>query len=125
MNYSKKFLKEVLDIVDYTDDKDMFIMEFSRLFIEQALKDYLNLLPEEQKNLLQKQLTQEKDPLKLQSLLEPHMKTNEYQNLMQQNWEKLFQSYLETITPNLSQEQKTKLDIFLSSTNNIQTQNSL
>lgn len=106
--------EKILTLIDYQDDKKAFIAEFMGFCLQKSLIDYLTMLPEARKHELQ-HILQEKDPAKVQELLEPYIATEEFTKLLQENTQKLFQDYCRTILPTLSEEQKNSLENYFSS----------
>lgn len=107
----EEILEKILTIIDYKEDKNAFIEEFMNLCIRGAFVEYLKILSYDRKTELQ-QILQENDPLDLKEKLEPYMITEEYKSLVQESSEKLFQEYLDKITPIISEEQKNNLTAY-------------
>lgn len=109
----KLLLENVLTIIGYADNKNYFIEEFARLCFQKTLADYQKLLSENRRKELVHILYQN-DVIKLQEQLEPYVISEEFSKLLQENSQKLFQDYLDTILPKLSEEQRNNLDSYLS-----------
>jgi hypothetical protein len=107
-------LERILTIVGYQNDKSKFINKFIELCIQEALSEYISLLNEERQKQIQTILLGQ-DPDKLREQLLPYIKAEEYQKLLKENTKKFLTDYLQTITPSLSEEQKTEMSSYFQS----------
>lgn len=123
-NNIKIFFEQILTIINYQNDKAFFINNFISLCIQKSIEEYIELLPEERKKVVQS-LLKENDSNELQEKIRPYMITEEYKNLFQKTINKFFQDYITAIIPTLSEEQKSKLEAYFLSFKSVQPMVSL
>ena len=103
----KDILIQVLTIIGYEDDKDLFADEFIKLCQDQALIQLINSLPEKKQLLLKQELTQTE---KTDETLQKYFTTKKFNDAVEKSIQEQFQSYLQEIYDTLSNEQKNNLD---------------
>lgn len=116
----KQILLETLEIIDYQKDKNAFAEEFMGVCQQEALALLLESLPENRRGQFaqdingKEALTREKS----QAIIKEYFHPEEISKALQKASKEQFQSFLETIVPTLSPEQKEKLQQYLASLKN-------
>jgi hypothetical protein len=111
----KEILLNVLTIIDYKDDKETFANQFLQLCMQRALVDIVEALPQDQQKTIQEEVTPDKKPEEVQQILQRYFSQEQYLQQLQLSTQALFQDYIQTITPTLSDDQKQKLQQYLTS----------
>lgn len=105
------FLEKVLTIIDYRDDKNLFIDKFLELAIQKTNQLLIDNLPD----AVQKQLNENShNAADFASLLSRHIPSDKYQQELASQISQQFEEYIETILPTLEREKKNTLLEFLS-----------
>ena len=106
----KNILLEVLNIIDYKDDKEKFTNEMLQLAHDEAIVALLEKLPLCKKEELKKSFSRALTPEEAKDIIEHYTTFEEYKKSLQKTSDKLFQDYILTILPTLSKDQKQKLE---------------
>lgn len=110
----KQIILKVLEIIGYEDDKEKFANEFLSLCLQQALVALTQTLPQDK----QDQLTQRSSltpPDKMEELLLEYFSAEKLQEDIKEASRTTFEDYLKEIIPTLNENQKNKLEQYLSS----------
>lgn len=115
MNHDpKQIILQVLEIIGYEDDKEKFANKFLSLCLQKALVNLTQELPQDK----QDQLTQRMSltaPDQMQNLLSQYFPKEKFETAVKEASRSTFEEYLKTIIPTLNEEQRSKLEIYLSS----------
>lgn len=110
----RQTLTNILDIANYTGDKEAYITDFLDLCLKEAKIDVLDALPEQQKEALEKELTPSAQVPDSAAILGKSVTDAQYQEAVSKvvtaNLLKLLSSLEETLTP----EQVAKIDQIIS-----------
>lgn len=113
MNKSPNIIiADLLNVIDYDGDREKFTREFLELCSKEALINYIQTLPEAKQTELKDASEAGKDP---KDILNDFLSDKEFGEAISNASESVFSDYLKTITPSLSQDQKNKLNSYLSS----------
>lgn len=107
----------ILDIIGYSDDKQVFEDKFVKACQEQALLDLIDSLPADKQASLKQQLGSESDPQKIGEILKQYVLVDEYDKALRVASQTALNNYLQAITPTLSDTQSTELQSYLKSLN--------
>ncbi len=110
-----EILDQVLTIMDYKEDKQKFILEFSDLCFGKTVSDIIEGLPQDKKQMLEKEILDEKDANKQSAIIKKYMSASEYNQRLEKVSGELFGDYIKTIMPTLSPERSAELKSYLSS----------
>lgn len=108
-------LTKVLSIIEYKDDKKIFIREFLILCLQQTIIELIKNLPKEQQSSLNKELLNQKDKEIISRVAQKYFPDGQFNNRLLIVTQKLFTDYIETVIPVLSGNQKNSLLFYLSS----------
>ena len=108
-----QILTKVLTIIDYQDDKQQFIDQFSSQCIRLAIITAIDSLPKEKKDELLKQINSKQSLEETRGILQKYISEKSFQEYVMQTSQKQFEDYIETIIPKLTQVQKSTLLSYL------------
>ena len=91
----KKPLNDILTIVDYKGDKEVFIEQFVQLCIQKALVSMIKKLTDEQQDVLIAKLSASNDPAEHRTLIGAYFSTEYINYEMSRSTEMLLFDYLE------------------------------
>lgn len=109
-------LTEILNIIEYQDNKQEFIDKFFILCQKTALDNLIEKLPQEKKVELDQVLDKDQTENSLTKISEI-IEKEQYKQELENATKNQFQEYLEAVIPHLSQEQVEKLSAYLNSLN--------
>lgn len=112
---SKKILIEVLTIIDYKDNKEIFISKFLKLCIQKALMDILLIASDNNKKEIIKLSEMNLNPEELERKLKDTVGENLLNSSLEKATEEVFTQYLESIYSTLSNSQNESLHTYLNS----------
>lgn len=107
-------LLQVLDITAYDSDKDLFVANFTKLCLNKSLLAAIHSLPERKQESLRKKIA-EKSQEEQATIVKEYLDEQSLQATIQQISLEVLGEYLDTIMPVLSEEQKKRLQSYLSS----------
>ncbi|MBI4098218.1 MAG: hypothetical protein HY426_04235 [Candidatus Levybacteria bacterium] len=110
----KQIILQVLEIIGYSDDKEKYADDFLALCFQKAFVNLTQKLPQDK----QDQLTQRMSLVsadKTEALLLEYFPKEEFENAIKEASRSTFEEYLKTIIPTLNEEQRSKLEAYLSS----------
>jgi hypothetical protein len=114
----REILTNVLDIINYPDDKEAFLIEFGDLCINKALTIATkSLSPDKQQELLSK-IKDITDPQQAEEIIGDYIAIEEYNKALEEATKELFENFLETVEPELTEEQDAALDEYLATIEN-------
>lgn len=113
-----EFILQVLDIIDYQNDKQAFANKFIELAHMQAIDMLIHSLPEEKRTELVRKFTDLKSAETMKKMMHDCFTQEEFENALDESLEKLFSEYLQTIYPTLTEDQITSLQFFFKSQEN-------
>ncbi len=111
----QSILTRVLTIINYTKDKQAFAIEFGDMCISKALASVTQPLSDDKKEELMNKIKDIEDPIEAEKIIGEYVSIDDYQKALEQASSELFENFLETIEPDLSEEQATMLDTYLAS----------
>ena len=111
----KDILLRVLTIINYQDDKNQFANDFLDLCLKKALVDMMESLPEGKKEEVKAKFSAQITPEEASQVMQTYFTPQQYMQNLQNATQFLFQDYLKTIMPSLSELQKTELQQYLTS----------
>lgn len=111
----KEILIQILNIVGYKEDKNVFAERFIVLCQQQAFVEFIESLPRSLQEDLKAKIINEKDKVKIKQAMENYVETKEFLDKLELVTARNFKEYIEAIIPTLTSEQKNNLQKFLSS----------
>lgn len=114
----KEILIEVLNIIGYSEDKNIFVDKFIELCVQQALTKLIIDLTEEQQKSLKEELQNKTDFQEIVIIIQKYINPQKTEEILKQTSSNLFEDYLKTIMPELNKEQSEKLTKYLNSLEN-------
>jgi hypothetical protein len=108
-------LTDILDIVNYSQDKETFINQFSETCMKKGYSDIENLLSEDKKVELASALLEKQTEGDLQKIICEFISEDQYKKAIQRATGDLLFDFLQSIEPTLTPEQSNNLDNYLSS----------
>ena len=105
-------LTSVLDIIEYDEDKDMFISSFTKLYLEDALLETIKLLPESKQKLVAEAIankSSENGFAEIKKNIDPDV----YKKVFGESLQKTLQGFLNKIMPELSENKQQELQTYL------------
>lgn len=113
-NDPKQIILQVLEIIGYEDDKDKYANDFLSLCLQKAFVSLTQDFPQDK----QDQLTQRMSLIsadKIEGLLLEYFPKEKFETAVKEASRSTFEDYLKTIIPTLNDDQKNKLEQYLSS----------
>lgn len=117
MNQNNQVIQRILDIIGYSDNKQVFEDKFIKACQQQALLDLVNSLPTDKQASLKQQLGPENDPQKIGEILKQYVSADDYDKTLRLASQTALDNYLQTVTPTLSDTQSAELQSYLKSLN--------
>lgn len=109
-NTPHDLLIKILEVIDYSDDKDAFISEFTKNVHLQSLLDLISTLPADKQEEIKTKLTPNvNDADKVASTLSAYFTQSQMQDALEAASKDAMTKYVETISPTLSAPQKQEL----------------
>ncbi len=103
-------LLKILEAIDYTDDREAFVKEFTDLVQIQAMDRLINPLPQEQQDSLKVELTENKDNLdKIGEILKSRFSEEQMRKSLEETTTNAVTDWMKAIDPTLSDDQKVRL----------------
>lgn len=124
MNDLKASLQNFLETIEYPDNKEEFINKLISTMYLETLDELLNTLPQDKREALKQQFTSVSTPEAMQEIVNNNFDQKTFEEALKRNSRKIFTEYVDTISPTLSEEQRVKLQAYLSSVVLQQTQTS-
>lgn len=118
MDQNNQVIQRILDIIGYSDDKKAFADKFSKVCQKQALLDLIDSLPFNKQEGLKLQLGSADNPQKIGEILKQYVSADEYNKILKLASQNALDSYLQTVTPTLSDTQLAELQSYLKSFTN-------
>lgn len=114
----KNTIIDVLNIINYKNDKAKFADNFLELCMKQSFLEMIGDLPKEKVTFLQKQIQSARDLDQFLSILKKYIHPLYLKRNIEQVSAKLFEEYIEEIIPTLDETTKTKLFLYLEKVGN-------
>ena len=112
----QSILTQVLTIINYPEDKRQeFIIEFGDMCISKALASVTQPLSDDKKAELVNKIKDVENPSEAEKIIGEYVSIDDYQKAIEQSTSELFENFLETIEPDLTEEQADALDAYLAS----------
>lgn len=110
MNNPKNILLKILEIIGYSDNKEIFADEFLKNIQAQSVIDLIQSLPQDKQSQIKKQLlTNPNDPNKVADVLKLYFNNEQIQEALKNASKTAMEEYIEAISPTLSSTQKNNL----------------
>lgn len=109
----KKQIIDILTIIDYQDSKEQFAEQFMIVCAGKSLDSIVESLPDEKKDQLRNKITSSQSSDGLLETLREYIPVEQLQSSITKTAGVLFQDYIQTILPVLTEDQKTKLQVYL------------
>ncbi len=113
MDEIRNFLKKILDLISYSDNKDAFIDKFIDVCHQQTLLSLINELPPEKKAQFVQQTKDNSNPEQINSVIKDYFSDDQYNQALTKTANEGFKAFLEEVSQSLSQTQKDQLTEFL------------
>ncbi|MBU1000882.1 hypothetical protein KKE78_05835 [Patescibacteria group bacterium] len=110
---SKNIIIQILDIVGYGENKEDFADELLSLCQQQTLVDLVKSLPEEKRILLEKTSFSQTNPQNIEQVLNENFTEEMILQALKNATENIIKTYLQTISPHLSDTQKKNLQTYI------------
>lgn len=108
-------VSKVLDSIDYKGDRQDFMDKFITLISREALTELADRLPEDKRGSLKNDLANVNDLAAAQNTLSKYFQAEECKDALSRATVKSLAGYIESITPELSDQQRTNLKSSLQS----------
>ena len=113
MNDPKAFILRILEIIDYSQDKEKYATEFLQNVSLQALLDLIDTLPQDKKDQIQKQMVSVgNDSEGVDTILKSYFTQIQIQDSLQNASKNAVTEYMKAIDPTLSETQRTNIANF-------------
>lgn len=110
---SEKIIKDILNILQYEDDKDQLYKQFVQNITAQAVLDLIKKLPEEQANELKNKSSAISKPEDSATLLHKYFTDEQYTQALESAAKMLFSGFLAQISTNITDAQRENLNTYL------------
>lgn len=115
MNHDpKQIILQVLEIIGYEEDKDKYANDFLALCLQKAFVNLTQELPQDKQDQLRQRISLTQ-PEKTEALLLEYFQKDKFEAAVKEASASTFEDYLKTIIPTLNDDQKNKLEAYLSS----------
>ncbi len=108
-----EIILKILDIIEYSDDKNEFAENFMYVCNMKAIVEMLQLLPEKENEEIHNLLKETKDENLVIEKLKEYIHPDEFHEILSSTSALLFQEYIEHILPTLNTFQKENLADYL------------
>lgn len=109
----RKIIVEVLSIIGYEDDKEAYAAEFIDLTEKQALLVCLQELPPDKQEAFKKQMSQATEEEHVKEVIKQYVSAEEYTEALKSASQDAFTKFIETLIPELDDEQRDQLQKYL------------
>ncbi len=111
MQEFKKYFTQILDAIDFTEDKEEFANEFLKIVFAQAINNLISSLPLERQTDISERIkkvgSNQEESAKMMS---EFFSQEQIKDALTESMKQEITNYLETIAPTLSEEQKQRLE---------------
>lgn len=111
----QKILLSVLEIIDYKEDRDKYVQQFLGMSLLRALDKSLKTLPSDQKEKLKDELKADMSQEDIAGLIKKFSQNPDFQKILAEASAELLDEFVKAVEPTLSEDQKEKLNTYLSS----------
>ena len=108
-------LHNILDIVNYPDDQQNFIDQFSESCMRKGLASLIKDLPADLRIRLADDLSSNLQIAEFEKIIYRYIAPDDYENAIQEATSTLFDDFLTSIESTRTQVQSDKLDLYLAS----------
>ena len=108
----KEILEEILNIIQFKDDKEKFMDQFFKNIKLQALLDLANTLPQDKKNGFKSQIASKSDEEKASALVSLFPKDH-IDKAVEKSTKEIFSAYISEIESTLSSQQRDEITKYL------------
>ncbi|MBI2019635.1 hypothetical protein HYS95_03145 [Candidatus Daviesbacteria bacterium] len=112
---SKEILLKVLEIINYKEKKEEFINQFLTTVWQNTILDFLEALPNEQKQSLDSEVGQNPNPENQQKILMKYFPQEKIRIVFRERFREALEGLLASVNLTLSQKQQAALTAHLSS----------
>jgi len=111
----RTFLQDFLTTIEYPDNKEEFIKNFLFFVYLRTIDGLLGILPPDKQSIIKLQLENSSSIESLQQIVKENFEQKSLEDSLKINSEKIFSDYVQMIQPDLSDEQKNRLQTYFSS----------
>ncbi|HVF69152.1 MAG TPA: hypothetical protein VNA13_01160 [Xanthomonadales bacterium] len=109
-NNTENIILKILEAIDYADDREVFVKEFTELVQIQAMDKLIISLPEDQQDTLKNELRTNQENLeKIGEILKSRFSMEQMQKSLEETSAKAVTEWMQAISPTLTDVQKQKL----------------
>src|SRR5712692_4620974 len=101
----KNIIVEVLNIINFDDDKEVYANRFIQNCVTQALLDTIKAIPQEKKNDLKQKMVWATDQKRQNAILTEYVRPEDYIEALKKATQAAFSQLLQEVRPTLSQGQ--------------------
>jgi hypothetical protein len=109
----KETIIKILEIIEYQGNRDKFAMEFINLCFQKTFLDLLKDIPEDEIEILKSKLNDAQNNDEMIKLLEKYIESERLITTLKIRSMELFEDYVESILPTLSEVKKVELINYL------------
>lgn len=113
MNDLKNILLKFLETIEYSDNKEEFINNFTTIIYLNSVEALLITLPQDKQDSIKQQIGSAKTTEELMMIVNNNFNQQSFQDAVSATSQKVFNEYLDEIKDVLTDEQKSKLQQFL------------
>jgi hypothetical protein len=111
----QSILIQILTIINYPKEKEAFVIEFGDMCISKTLAIVAEPLIENKREELVNKIKDIADPNEALAIIGQYIAIDTYQKTLEQTTQNLFEDFLNTIEPDLTEEQSKTLDDYFAS----------
>jgi uncharacterized protein with von Willebrand factor type A (vWA) domain len=111
----KDTMLHILRIAGITDNTEAYADEFLRLCENRAFVDVIKTLPEEQQQQFQQRIAEVTEKNSISEIMGEYISAEKYTMALEKASQVIFKQCMDTILPNLSQEQLRNLQAYMQS----------
>ncbi len=116
MDNSKQVILKILDIIEFSEDREKFADGFLTLIYKNALGDCLSSLPEDTQKLLAQRLSDQNiDPQIFSDTIMHYVKRAQFRKSLEKCAKATMDGYIKAILPTISEDQKKQIEDYFAS----------
>jgi ABC-type long-subunit fatty acid transport system fused permease/ATPase subunit len=109
----KDLILKFLEAIEYSDNKEEFINNFTSIIYLESVETLLNTFPQDKQEVVKQQLSSAKSTEAVMAIVNINFDQKSFQDTVTVASEKVFTEYLDLIKDVLTDKQKSKLQQFL------------
>lgn len=110
-----KVIIKLLELIDYSGDKEKFANSFIEICQQEAIADLYSSLPKDKQIKLQQEISEQEDLTKVQQVFKKYFSGADYGEALKKSTQANFEDYIQSVFPQISDEQQNKVMVFLDS----------